>query len=79
MTRCEAITRMGTGCTGTVTYSGGGVRLCDRHRIALHESFSLRLTNGRQARIARDITGANPQVRVARVGFDNDKRQELVA
>ena len=73
-TRCIAITRY---TKRQCAHPANGSGLCTRHKGMVFDGDVLRLTGNRQARIAYDINGSNPQVRLAPVG--DDSRQERTA
>lgn len=77
MIRCEAMTKTGRCCAWA--HDGDDAALCRFHRYVFKNGAVVRLTGRRQIRRTYDINGNNPQTRVAYVGFDNDKRQEIAA
>jgi hypothetical protein len=76
MTRCEAIRPRTGRCRNWGTETGEAC-LCSEHRYRLLHKPAIRLTGNRQLRRTYDITGRNPQLQIAYMGFDT--RQEQTA
>lgn len=76
--RCEAMTRAGR-CVGHAVKRAGTIALCATHAERMKGRRAVRLHDGRQARLAFDITGRNPQVRVAWPDFGNRTIDETAA
>ena len=75
MSRCEAITRRGKQCTREdvpLAAPHDAVTLCSWHIGIMRDRRPQRLTGNRQARIAVDVAGNNPEVRVATLGLHHD-------
>ena len=78
--RCEALTGPDHPCWWSPASDYRGLMLCRAHQRMLRAGRAIRLDDYRQARIARNMLGTDPQLVIARVGFDdNDTRQEMTA
>ena len=78
--RCEALTGPGHPCWWGPANECRGLALCDAHWRVLLSGKALRIGNGRQARIAKNMNGRDPKLRIAQLGFDdNETRQETAA
>ena len=78
MKRCEAHTWRGDPCWWVPAAEVDGVTLCDAHWRVLRSGKAIRIGDGLQARIAHDITGRHPRLRVAAVET-NEQPKEHVA
>lgn len=76
--RCDAMTRTGR-CIGHAVKRAGTIALCETHAARMKGRRAVRLHDGRQARLAFDITGQHPQVRVAWPDFGNRTTDETAA
>jgi hypothetical protein len=78
LARCEALTGPDHPCWWPAS-EYDGLTLCRAHQRMLRDGRAIRLTDNRQARIARNVLGTDPQMVIARVGFDDETRQETAA